>query len=76
RNPWPASIGTGGRLRSESTADFVGMRILNPALGSFHFGCGAWQPYPFRDLSCFELVMIYSSYFGRFRHAQGTRNGE
>jgi hypothetical protein len=26
RNPWPASIGTGGRLRSESTADFVGMR--------------------------------------------------
>jgi hypothetical protein len=28
RNPWPASIGTGGRLRSESTADFVGMRKL------------------------------------------------
>jgi hypothetical protein len=28
RNPWPASIGTGGRLRSESTADFVGMRNL------------------------------------------------
>jgi hypothetical protein len=26
RNPWPASIGTGGRLRSESPADFVGMR--------------------------------------------------
>jgi hypothetical protein len=25
-NPRPASIGTGGRLRSESTADFVGMR--------------------------------------------------
>ena len=26
RNPWPASIRTGGRLRSESTADFVEMR--------------------------------------------------
>jgi hypothetical protein len=26
RNPRPASIGTGGRLRSESPADFVGMR--------------------------------------------------
>jgi hypothetical protein len=26
RNPRPASIGTGGRLRSESQADFVGMR--------------------------------------------------
>ena len=26
RNPWPASIGTGGRLRAESPADFVGMR--------------------------------------------------
>src|SRR5262245_5322513 len=26
RNPWPASIGMGGRLRSESTADFVGIR--------------------------------------------------
>jgi uncharacterized protein (DUF433 family) len=26
RNPLPASIGTGGRLRSESPADFVGMR--------------------------------------------------
>ena len=30
RNPWPASIGTGGRLRSESPADFVGMRIKVP----------------------------------------------
>src|SRR5579863_288182 len=29
RNPRPASIGTGGRLRSESPADFVGMRILH-----------------------------------------------
>jgi hypothetical protein len=28
RNPWPASIGTGGRLRAESPADFVGMRTL------------------------------------------------
>jgi hypothetical protein len=27
RNPWPASIGKGGRLRAESPADFVGMRI-------------------------------------------------
>jgi hypothetical protein len=27
RNARPASIGTGGRLRSEFTADFVGMRI-------------------------------------------------
>src|SRR6185295_12375643 len=26
RNPWPASIGMGGRLRSESMADFVGIR--------------------------------------------------
>jgi len=26
RNHWPASIGTGGRLCSESAADFVGMR--------------------------------------------------
>src|SRR5262245_20638440 len=26
RNPWLASIGMGGRLRSESTADFVGIR--------------------------------------------------
>jgi len=26
--PWPASIGTGGRLRAESPADFVGMRKL------------------------------------------------
>jgi hypothetical protein len=26
RNPWPASIGTGGRFRPESPADFVGMR--------------------------------------------------
>src|SRR5215813_14061450 len=32
RNPWPASIGTGGRLRSESTADFVGMRKLGERL--------------------------------------------
>jgi IstB-like ATP binding protein len=31
RNPRPASIGTGGRLRSKSPADFVGMR--NQALG-------------------------------------------
>jgi uncharacterized membrane protein len=31
RNPWPASIGTGGRLRSESPADFVGMRSRWPA---------------------------------------------
>src|SRR5262249_3734920 len=28
RNPWPTSIGTGGRLRSESTAGFVGMRLV------------------------------------------------
>jgi hypothetical protein len=28
RNLWPASLGTGGRLRSESPADFVGMRII------------------------------------------------
>ena len=26
RNGWPASIGTGGRLRSESPADFIGIR--------------------------------------------------
>jgi hypothetical protein len=26
RNPWPASIGIGGRLRAEFPADFVGMR--------------------------------------------------
>src|SRR5262245_40780408 len=37
RNPWPASIGMGGRLRSESTADFVGIRI-NPMLMSFPAG--------------------------------------
>jgi uncharacterized protein len=30
RNPRPASIGTGGRLRSESPADFVGMRNRLP----------------------------------------------
>src|SRR6185369_14480048 len=29
RNPWPASIGLGGRLHSESPADFVGMRTEN-----------------------------------------------
>ena len=29
RNPRPASIGTGGRLRSESPADFVGIRTYN-----------------------------------------------
>jgi hypothetical protein len=34
RNPWPASIGTGGRLRSESTADFVGMRTHYCALAN------------------------------------------
>ena len=32
RNPRPASIGTGGRLRSESTADFVGIRTYAPPL--------------------------------------------
>src|SRR5262245_23589379 len=32
RNPWPASIGMGGRLRSESPADFVGMRNHGPRL--------------------------------------------
>src|SRR5262245_33567240 len=30
RTPRPASIGMGGRLRSESPADFVGMRMLAP----------------------------------------------
>src|SRR5262245_61023243 len=37
RNPRPASIGIGGRLRSESPADFVGIRIpryLHPEKGS------------------------------------------
>ncbi|WP_407193189.1 ATP-binding protein [Bradyrhizobium sp. STM 3566] len=40
RNPWPASIGTGGRLRSESTADFVGMRSPRMDLAQTHPWCG------------------------------------
>jgi hypothetical protein len=35
RNPRPTSIGTGGRVHSESPADFVGMR--RPAAGSRRF---------------------------------------
>jgi hypothetical protein len=45
RNPWPASIGTGGRLRAESPADFVGMRTLS-CLASFLVS-GA------REIDCF-----------------------
>jgi hypothetical protein len=37
RNPRPASIGTGGRLRSESTADFIGIRNI-PALAIRELG--------------------------------------
>jgi putative transposase len=33
RNPRPASIGIGGRLRSESPADFVGIRTLEDENG-------------------------------------------
>jgi hypothetical protein len=38
RNPRPASIGTGGRLRPESPADFVGMRTVCLQIG---YLCGA-----------------------------------
>jgi len=39
RNPWPASIGTGGRLRAESPADFVGMRKMPiPGKAARHSG--------------------------------------
>src|SRR4051794_3806961 len=33
RNAWPASIGTGGRLASESVAGFVGMRSVDDNVG-------------------------------------------
>ncbi|MHC6158078.1 hypothetical protein ACVSQB_40870, partial [Bradyrhizobium elkanii] len=48
-NPWPASIGIGGRLRSEYTADFVGMRTPPAASAPVSFsrialnGCRVFQ---------------------------------
>ncbi|MHC6158017.1 hypothetical protein ACVSQB_40550, partial [Bradyrhizobium elkanii] len=47
-NPWPASIGIGGRLRSEYTADFVGMRMTG-----IEFICAsAHQRAQFSSIGC------------------------
>jgi hypothetical protein len=51
RNPRPASIGTGGRLRSESPADFVGIRSPASPRGRRSAGGGVGERKHFHSIS-------------------------
>jgi hypothetical protein len=58
RNPRPASIGTGGRLHSESPADFVGMRmrVIANSSESIPGQCSISRPFRRRKRSRYGAI--------------------